>query len=98
MELASCCKADSIDPSTNPFSHRAITRLAALGRERLHITILAQMVSVDLWSDWLEKGDSLFAPGEDLKNAAWYYPEPLDGAQHIKDHVAFCMYTTIDGA
>ncbi|MDH3455332.1 MAG: DUF427 domain-containing protein [Gemmatimonadota bacterium] len=23
------------------------------------------------------------------ENAAWYYPEPKDAAQHIKDHVAF---------
>ncbi|KAK1988541.1 hypothetical protein LZ30DRAFT_776783 [Colletotrichum cereale] len=24
-----------------------------------------------------------------LKNAAWYYPAPKDGAKEIKDHVAF---------
>ncbi|MCJ1332665.1 hypothetical protein MMC10_009358 [Thelotrema lepadinum] len=32
---------------------------------------------------------NISADGEDLTNAAWYYPEPKDGAQHIKDHVAF---------
>lgn len=25
-----------------------------------------------------------------LKDAAWYYPEPLEKAKHIKDFVAFC--------
>lgn len=25
-----------------------------------------------------------------LKDAAWYYPTPKDGAKEIKDHVAFC--------
>ena len=27
--------------------------------------------------------------GEELKDAAWYYPQPKDAAQNIKDHVAF---------
>lgn len=26
-----------------------------------------------------------------LGNAAWYYPQPLEKATHIKDHVAFCQ-------
>lgn len=29
-------------------------------------------------------------PGSELKNAAWYYPQPLEKATHIKDYVAFC--------
>ena len=27
--------------------------------------------------------------GEELKDTAWYYPQPKDAAQNIKDHVAF---------
>ena len=27
--------------------------------------------------------------GKELKDAAWYYPQPKDAAQNIKDHVAF---------
>ncbi|KIM89016.1 hypothetical protein PILCRDRAFT_812903 [Piloderma croceum F 1598] len=27
--------------------------------------------------------------GEVVKDIAWYYPEPLPKAKHIKDHVAF---------
>ncbi len=27
--------------------------------------------------------------GEVNKDAAWYYPDPKDAAQNIKDHVAF---------
>ena len=27
--------------------------------------------------------------GNRYENAAWYYPDPLDEAAHIKDHVAF---------
>lgn len=27
--------------------------------------------------------------GETLKDAAWYYPQPLDAAENIKDYVAF---------
>jgi uncharacterized protein (DUF427 family) len=26
----------------------------------------------------------------ELKNSAWYYPEPKEKAKHIKDYVAFC--------
>ena len=26
----------------------------------------------------------------ELKNAAWYYPEPYEKAKNIKDYVAFC--------
>ncbi|KAK4962173.1 hypothetical protein LTR66_012788 [Elasticomyces elasticus] len=27
--------------------------------------------------------------GKELKDAAWYYPQPYEKAQNIKDHVAF---------
>jgi len=27
--------------------------------------------------------------GKELKDAAWYYPQPFEKAKHIKDHVAF---------
>jgi len=27
--------------------------------------------------------------GKQLKDAAWYYPQPKEKANHIKDHVAF---------
>lgn len=30
--------------------------------------------------------------GKELKDSAWYYPEPMEKAVHIKDHVAFCEY------
>jgi hypothetical protein len=28
----------------------------------------------------------------EFKNAAWYYPKPLEKATNIKDHVAFCEF------
>jgi uncharacterized protein (DUF427 family) len=28
--------------------------------------------------------------GKELKNAAWFYPQPKDAAKQIKDYVAFC--------
>ncbi len=28
--------------------------------------------------------------GNELKDAAWYYPEPKEKAKNIKDYVAFC--------
>jgi uncharacterized protein (DUF427 family) len=31
----------------------------------------------------------LVVDGEINENAAWYYPEPSEAAQEIKDHVAF---------
>ena len=30
------------------------------------------------------------AAGKETKDAAWYYPEPLEKATHLKDYVAFC--------
>jgi uncharacterized protein (DUF427 family) len=40
------------------------------------------------------KGDASYytidVDGTKLKDAAWYYPAPLEKATHIKDHVAFC--------
>jgi uncharacterized protein (DUF427 family) len=32
---------------------------------------------------------SLEVNGKSANDAAWYYPEPKDAAQQIKDHVAF---------
>ena len=32
---------------------------------------------------------SLKANGETANDAAWYYPNPKEAAQHIKDYVAF---------
>jgi uncharacterized protein (DUF427 family) len=32
---------------------------------------------------------NLSVNGDDLKNAAWYYPEPKQAAENIRDHVAF---------
>ncbi len=31
----------------------------------------------------------LVVDGEELENAAWYYPEPKQAAAKIRDHVAF---------
>ena len=28
----------------------------------------------------------------ELENAAWYYPETMEKARHIKDYVAFCRF------
>lgn len=40
------------------------------------------------------KGDasyySIHADGKKLENAAWYYPQTKEKAEHIRDHVAFC--------
>jgi uncharacterized protein (DUF427 family) len=33
---------------------------------------------------------SLHVDGKTLKDAAWYYPQPKEKVQHIKDYVAFC--------
>jgi len=34
-----------------------------------------------------------------LKDAAWYYPDPMEKAKHVKDYVAFCrpspFFTTL---
>jgi uncharacterized protein (DUF427 family) len=32
---------------------------------------------------------TLQVDGKENKDAAWYYPEPKEAAQHIKDRVAF---------
>jgi uncharacterized protein (DUF427 family) len=29
----------------------------------------------------------------ELKNSAWYYPDPKDKAKNIKDYVAFCEFS-----
>lgn len=31
-------------------------------------------------------------PETEFKNAAWYYPDPMEKAKNIKDYVAFCEY------
>lgn len=40
------------------------------------------------------KGDASYynitVDGKTVKDAAWYYPDPLEKANHIKDFVAFC--------
>jgi len=28
----------------------------------------------------------------EFKNAAWFYPDPMEKAKNIKDYVAFCEY------
>jgi uncharacterized protein (DUF427 family) len=33
--------------------------------------------------------------GTEVKDAAWYYPDPKDAAKQIKDHVAFCKLSGI---
>jgi uncharacterized protein (DUF427 family) len=33
--------------------------------------------------------------GESNADAAWYYPEPMDAAAQIKDHVAFWRGVTV---
>lgn len=33
-------------------------------------------------------------PETELKNAAWYYPEPMEKAKKIKDYVAFCEFSS----
>lgn len=32
---------------------------------------------------------SLSVQGDNVKDVAWYYPDPLPKAKHIKNHVAF---------
>jgi uncharacterized protein (DUF427 family) len=31
----------------------------------------------------------------ELKNAAWYYPDPKEKAMNIKDYVAFCKLLSV---
>ena len=31
--------------------------------------------------------------GSELQNAAWYYTQPKEKAENIRDHVAFCELT-----
>ena len=44
------------------------------------------------WCPW--KGEASYynvnVNGEVVENGAWYYPQPLEKAQHIRDHIAFC--------
>ena len=34
-------------------------------------------------------------PGKTLENAAWYYPEPFEKAEFMKNYVAFCKSLTM---
>lgn len=34
--------------------------------------------------------------GETIKDAAWYYPQPLDAAENIKDYVAFWKGVSVE--
>ncbi|KAH8802740.1 DUF427 domain protein [Xylogone sp. PMI_703] len=51
------------------------------------------MTTTDLHTRCPWKGNASYytikAGGTELKNAAWYYPQPLEKATHIKDYVAF---------
>lgn len=46
------------------------------------------------------KGDAsyltLVVDGEENVDAAWYYPETLEKAAHIKDHIAFWKGVTVE--
>ncbi|KAL0632603.1 hypothetical protein Q9L58_008493 [Maublancomyces gigas] len=33
--------------------------------------------------------------GELIKDAAWFYPDPMDKFKPFKDYVAFCMYAPL---
>lgn len=35
--------------------------------------------------------------GETIKDAAWYYPQPLDAAQNIKNYIAFWKGVKVEG-
>jgi len=38
---------------------------------------------------------SIEVDGESAENAAWYYPDPLDGAEDVADRVAFYPVITV---
>jgi len=40
---------------------------------------------------------SIEVDGQTNNDAAWYYPEPSDAAQNIKDHVAFWKGVQVSG-
>ena len=40
---------------------------------------------------------SLEVDGEVAENAAWYYPEPKEGAEQVAGRVAFYPVVTVDG-
>jgi uncharacterized protein (DUF427 family) len=40
---------------------------------------------------------TLAANGTESRDAAWYYPEPMDAAAEIRDHVAFWGDVTVTG-
>ncbi|MDJ0713086.1 MAG: DUF427 domain-containing protein [Prochloraceae cyanobacterium] len=39
---------------------------------------------------------TIVVDGKENKDAAWYYPNPKDKAQNIKDHVAFWRGVTVE--
>jgi uncharacterized protein (DUF427 family) len=51
--------------------------------------IIASILTVSSISFAGEASELTVAETE-LKNAAWYYPNPKDQAKNIKDYVAFC--------
>ncbi|MCH7906403.1 MAG: DUF427 domain-containing protein [Chloroflexi bacterium] len=39
---------------------------------------------------------NLVIEGQELRDVAWYYPEPKSDASHIKDYVAFYPQITVE--
>ena len=39
---------------------------------------------------------TISANGQEIQNAAWYYPTPKSAAANIKDHVAFYGMVTVE--
>jgi uncharacterized protein (DUF427 family) len=50
------------------------------------------------WCPWKGQAHyySLSIDGSANPDAAWYYPEPMDAAAQIKDHIAFWHGVTIE--
>jgi uncharacterized protein (DUF427 family) len=40
---------------------------------------------------------SVSVDGQEARDVAWYYPETLDAANNIKNHIAFYPQITIEG-
>lgn len=56
-------------------------------------TTISPPVAVCRSSLWWNSTNALAET--ELKDAAWYYPETLEKANHIKNYVAFCMLLTV---
>jgi hypothetical protein len=54
--------------------------------------ITASILTVSLFLT-LQNEETLTGTENELKNAAWYYPEPLEKAKYIKNYVAFCKFS-----